>query len=98
MELTNCTAILLGVLGTPIVIGLYVFALTGGGRLKLSELRQRVVMSFITIAFVAIIGTGGSQVKLKDCGEEDSITRALDKMDVDPKMLAVISQCDCCGE
>ena len=101
MELTHCTAMVLFVLGNPVAIGpigLYLYALTGGGRLKLSDLRQRAVMfSYITIAFVAVIVTGGSQVTLKDCGEEDSITRALDKMDVNPKMLATISQCDCCG-
>jgi apolipoprotein N-acyltransferase len=91
MDLTECTAIFLtffAVIGSIALIG---------GVVVLSQKckAKRMRASMVPIALFCLIFTYGfsaSQVTLKPCGEEDTVTRAVKK--VSPT-LATITPCDC---
>lgn len=95
MELTECTGIFLGIfLGIPVTFGLVAGAITlheKCERKRMMKMAKSVPFGFLLL--FCSIGFSFSQVTWKDCGEEDSITRAMDK--VSPTLAVSISVCDC---
>lgn len=95
MELTECTGIMLGVfVGLPATLGLVVGAFTLYEKCehkRMMKLAKAVPLGLLLL--VCGIGFSFSQVTWKDCGEEDSITRAIDK--VSPTLAVSVCQCSC---
>lgn len=80
MELSSCAGIVLGVLvGLPCIVALVMGAITlydECERKRMMKMAKSVPLGLLLL--ICGIGFSLSQVTWKSCGEEDSITRAIE--------------------